>query len=87
MDRGERNPKRWRWKGITGTVWLLPSESSSSMESSSRSESSEDAGVAVREDKGELVQLTTSGLLLWGCWALPSVGWVPTCESSLALVA
>ena len=49
MDRGERNPKRWRWKGITGTVWLLPSESASSVESSSRSESSEDAGWGGRE--------------------------------------
>lgn len=57
------------------------------MESSSGSESSEDARVAVREDRGELVQLTTHGLLLWGCWALPSVGWVSSAESSLALVA
>ena len=66
MDRGERKPKRWRWKGITGAVWLLPSESSSSVESSFRSESSKDAGVAVREDKRELVEPTTSGPLLWG---------------------
>ena len=74
MDRGERKPKRWRWEGLTGAVWLVPSESSSSVDSSSVSESSEDAGVAEREDKGQLVQLTTSGLLLWGRWALPSVG-------------
>lgn len=43
-------------------------------------------GLALREDKGEFVQVTTHGLLLWGCWALSSVGCVPSSECSLALV-
>lgn len=84
MDRGERKPKRWRWKCITGAGWLLPTESSS-MESFSGSEISEDAGVG--HERGQRGVSAAGDPLLWGCWALPSVGCVPSSESSLALVA
>lgn len=51
-DRGERKPKRWRWKCITGAGWLLPSESSS-VESFFGLGSSEGAGVGPeREQRG-----------------------------------